>query len=309
MKFNIERSTTINAPMAKVRALVEDFNHWNSWSPWTVCEPGCSVSVSGKVAEAGHSMSWEGQVIGAGKNTLVKKTDSQLDYDLEFFKPWKSQADVRFKFEEVEGKTRVTWLMDSSMPFFMFFMIKSLKNMIAMDYDRGLKMLKAMVEEGKVNAETLNNETVDYQGFSYVGIQRTLPFDEMAEAMRKDFEQIVAQVVIKGQQSAMHWVCIYPKFDTKNMMVTYIAAISDENVGGLDLGSEYVSGEIKNSKALEVKHNGAYDFLGNAWAMGMMTMQAKKMKAGGHPFEQYWNSPMETPPDELKTSIYFPLKG
>lgn len=198
--------------------------------------------------------------------------------------------------------------MQSSMPFFLFFMIKSLKNMIAMDYDRGLKMLKAVVEEGKVNAETINNGTIDYQGFSYVGIQRTLPFAQMAEAMQKDFEQIVAQVVIKGQQSAMHWVCLYPKFNTKTMMVTYIAAISDENVGGLDLGPDYVSGEIKNSKALEVKHNGAYDFLGNAWSMGMMNIQAKKMKASGHPFEQYWNSPLETPPEELKTSIYFPIK-
>ena len=94
----------------------------------------------------------------------------------------------------------------------------------------------------------------------------------------------------------------------KTMMVTYIAAISDENVGDLNLGNEYIKGTITNGKMLEIKHNGAYDFLGNAWSMGMMNMRAKKMKAGGDPFEQYWNNPMETAPEDLKTSVYFPLK-
>jgi len=41
----------------------------------------------------------------------------------------------------------------------------------------------------------------------------------------------------------------------------------------------------------------------------MMYLQAKKIKQGAFPFEQYWNSPMEEKPEDLKTSVYFPLKG
>ncbi len=315
MKFDVNKSITIDAPLAKVRELVENFSHWNSWSPWVVVEPDCSVTVTGEPNKPGHSMSWDGEVIGSGKNTLQSSDTHQIKYDLEFFKPWKSKAKVSFLFEEVDSQTpdnvqtKVTWTMNSSMPFFMFFMIKTMKNWIGMDYDRGLRMLKAMAERGGVNCETINNGIVDYKGFSYIGIQRSVAVADMPAAMAKDFEQLVNDIVVNGQKSAMHWVCIYPKFDMKNMEATYIAAVSDENLADLDLGPDYVTGQIDDARALEIKHNGSYEFLGNAWSMGMMNMQAKKLKGKGFPFEQYWNSPMEMEPDELRTSIYFPLKN
>jgi len=253
-------------------------------------------------------MGWDGEVIGAGTMSLNSIQDDVYDYDLAFLKPWKSKAKVSFVVEELGDQTKVTWTMESSMPFFLFFMVKMTENLVGMDFERGLVMLKAMAEKGEVSADTLNCGTVDYSGFSYIGIERSVAISEMPSKMQKDFEQLVQDIVISGKKGAKHWVCIYPKFDMKNMKATYIAAVSDEDLGDLDLGTSYVSGEIPSSMALEIKHNGAYEFLGNAWSMGMMYMRAKKMKGGGYPFEQYWNSPMEETPENLKTSIYFPLK-
>ncbi|MBR9910022.1 MAG: hypothetical protein GYB33_06665 [Gammaproteobacteria bacterium] len=308
MKFDVEKSTLIAAPMTQVRELVADFHYWNSWSPWTVVEPACPISISGHPGEPGHSMTWEGEVIGSGKNTLQSSDAQRLHYNLEFFKPWKSKAKVCFLFEEVGDQTKVTWTMNSSMPFFLFFMLKMMKNLIGMDYERGLRMLKEVAEKGSVKAETINNGIVEYSGFSYVGIQRSVPVSEMSTTMRKDFEQLVKDIVIDGQKSARHWVCIYPRFDIKNMKATYIAAVSDEDLAGLNLDSSYVKGQVKDAKMLEIKHSGSFDFLGNAWSMGMMNMRARKLKGSGFPFEQYWNSPMEVAPDDLMTSVYFPLK-
>ncbi len=308
MKFDVAKSTTIDAPLTKVRELVEDFNHWNSWSPWTIVEPECAVTVEGQPKESGHAMSWDGEIIGSGKNTLRDYDTHKLHYDLEFFKPWKSQAKVSFVFEELGEQTKVTWIMNSSMPFFMFFMIKMMQNWIGMDYDRGLRMLKEIAEKGSVDCNTSNNGIVEYQGFSYIGIERTIPIADMPATMQKDFEQLVKDIVEDGQKGAKHWVCIYPKFDMKNMVATYIAAVSDEDLADLNLGSVYVKGKIDDARMLEIKHDGSYEFLGNAWSMGMMNVRAKKLRAKGFPFEQYWNSPMEVAPEELKTSIYFPLK-
>lgn len=308
MKFDIQKSISIDAPISKVRALVEDFNLWSSWSPWNVLEPDCAVSVKGQRLELGHSMSWDGEIIGAGTNTFVSADTNTLNYDLVFLKPWKSKAKIAFEFEEQGENTKVTWLMNSSMPFFMFFMIKMMKNMIGMDYDRGLRMLKEIAEKGELKCATENKGTVDYKGFSYVGIERTVSVADMPETMAKDFQKIVDDVVMKANKSARHWVTVYPKFDMKTMTATYIAAVSDEELGDVDLDSNYTRGSIRDTKALEITHDGAYEFLGNAWSMGMMYMQAKKIKGGDVPFEQYWNSPMEVKPDELKTSIYFPLK-
>ncbi len=309
MKFNVTKSIVVNAPYENVRPLIEDFNYWNSWSPWVVLEPECKVTVEGDVNQPGHSMRWDGELIGAGQNIIRESSPERIDYNLEFFKPWKSKADVSFVLEPSDGQTKVTWTMDSSMPFFLFFMIKSIKTFVGMDYERGLKMIKAIAEEGSLDCETINSDTMDYKGFSYRGIQRTVAISDMPETMSKDFEKIVNDIVIQGNKAAEHWICVYPKFDLKKGVATYIAAVSDENLDDLELDSHYVSGSVPSGKALEIKHNGSYEFLGNAWAMGMMNMQSKKLKGKDYPFEQYWNSPTEVKPNELKTSVFFPLKN
>lgn len=309
MKYHVEKNTLINADMSTVRSLVEDFSQWNNWSPWTIIEPECTVKVTGKPGEKGHAMSWDGKIIGSGINTLTSNKNNELRYDLEFIKPFKSKAQTGFVLEESEGGVKVTWTMDAGMPFFLFFMVKKMKAWIGMDYDRGLRMLKEMAENGKVNAETINNKVVDLKGFSYVGIQKTVAFEDIGEEMKKDFDTLLDDIVHKRNASPKHWISLYPKMDMVNMRMTYIAAVSDEQLQGEDLDPEYVRGEIKDGKALEIKHNGSYDFLGNAWSMGMMYLRAKKMKQDGVPFELYRNSPKEVQPEELKTSIYFPIKG
>jgi len=51
-----------------------------------------------------------------------------------------------------KAETRVTWSMQSSLPFFLFFMRKSFENFVGMDYDRGLRMLKEQLESGKISS-------------------------------------------------------------------------------------------------------------------------------------------------------------
>lgn len=308
MKFYVERDTLIEADLEKVKPLIANFNNWSSWSPWNIIEPTCKMDIGGTPGEVGHKMSWDGEIIGAGTNTLAKHDGNTLTYDLEFLKPWKSKAVTSLSLSEEAGQTRVTWTMDGNMPFFMFFMIPMMKTWIGMDYDRGLRMMKEVAEKGSVNATTTNKGVVDKEGFSYVGISKTVPIKGIGEFMKKDFEKIIEDVVKERGLKAEHWVSLYPKFDMRGGQMTYIAAISDENLKDVDLGPEYQRGTIPSGKALEILHEGPYDFLGNGWSMGMMYLQAKKMKQGSIPFEQYWNSPLETAPEDLRTSIYFPLK-
>ena len=308
MKVHVQRSVHIDAPKDTVRPLIQNFNHWNSWSPWTVAEPDCPVTIEGDPETPGHSMSWDGDIIGAGKNVLLEHNEQGLTYDLFFLKPFKSKAKTGFQIQANNGGTDVTWTMDSSMPFFMFFMVPMMKAMIGMDYDRGLRMLKEVAEEGHVNASTNNKGIGDLTGFSYVGIQRTVPMNQMSEAMEKDFSTLTEDLVHKHDIVPDQWVSLYPKMDVKKMQMTYIAAISDEKLGDVSLPANYVQGEVKSGKALEIKHDGPYDFIGNAWSMGMMYLRAKKIKHKGVPFEKYWNHPKEVPAEDLQTSIYFPLK-
>lgn len=307
MNYHIEKSITINKDLATVKSLVEDFKQWNSWSPWTVLDPQVKNEYQGSAGDKGHMMSWDGEIIGSGSMHIVKNEQNQIDYALEFIKPFKSKATSTFILKENNGQTEVIWTMDSGVPFFMFFMLPMLKMMVGMDYVRGLKMLKSVAETGTVPATTQNKGIRDYEGFSYIGIQRTATMDEMGDAMKADFEKILNDFIYKGT-SAKHWVTLYPKVHASTNSMTYIAAISDEEIDKNNLPAGYVTGEIASGKVLEITHDGPYDFLGNAWNMGMMTARAKQMKQKGSPFEQYWNSPLETEPNDLKTSIFLPLK-
>ena len=308
MKYHIEKSTTIAADNEHVRSFIENFARWSEWSPWTIVEPDCEVIVEGTPGEIGHTMRWKGEIIGSGSQTLSAKNDESLHYDLEFITPFKSKAKASFLFESSDNGTTVTWTMDSKMPFFLFFMVNTMKNLIGMDYERGLKMLKAVAEHGEISATTTYVGVTDIDGFSYVGIKKTVPFAEVGEAMRADFKKLIDNVVHTRGKSAKQWITLYPKSDMRNLTMTYIAAISDEELHDVDLGPEYVHGTIQNGRALEIKHDGPYEFLGNAWSMGMMHLRAKKMKQNGIPFEHYRNSPEEVEAHELKTSVFFPVK-
>lgn len=308
MKYHVEKTILINAPKKKVTPYIEDFNKWIMWSPWNIIEPECPQEITGNPGETGYTMSWDGSVIGSGKNILKEIDESGYHYDLQFIKPFKSQAKTSVLVSEEDGNTKVTWTMDSSMPFFMFFMITMMKNWIGMDYERGLRMLKELCEQGSIKAKTTNNGIVDKKGFSYVGIQRTVDVKDLATTMSKDFETIINDVIKKRGKSAKQWISVYPKINMKTMQFTYVAAISDEQLKDVELGPEYIKGEIADGKALEIKHHGSYEFLGNAWSMGMMYMRAKKYKDAGKPYEQYWNSPRETKSEDLQTSIFFPVK-
>ena len=308
MKYHVEKKTTIKAPIDKVKGLVADFSHWNNWSPWTIAEPDVKMTMEGSAGQPGHKMTWDGEVIGSGMNELVAVDGNHFDYDLTFITPFKSKAKVAFDFSEENGETTVVWTMDSSMPFFLFFMLPTMKAWIGMDYERGLRMLKEFAEKGSIDAETKNAGVTDFEGFDYVGIQHSATISEMKEQMPKDFQKIVDEVVVNRGLSAKHWVTLYPKTSMAKGTMTYIAAVSSENLEGVDFGENTVRGSIASTPALEITHHGSYDFLGNAWSMGMMYLRAKKMKGSGIPFEYYHNSPLEVEPKDLKTSIFFPVK-
>lgn len=306
MKYQVKSSTTISKDAEHVKKFVADFKEWEKWSPWTITDPGIKMSYEGSPGQVGHKMSWEGEINGIGTQELIGQNGGTFTYDLRFMKPWKSQADVTIELSDQGGQTEVTWTMDSKMPLFLFFLIPMMRVMIKMDFDRGLRMLKEIAEKGEIDVETTNNGIRPVEGFSYVGLQRSVTMDEMRLQAPEDFKRIMKDLEGIGKR-AQHWVMLYPKFNMVKGTLTYIAAISDEQLQDGDLGGDYVKGKVASGDALEISHRGSFDFIGNAWSMGMMYVRAKKIKTG-IPYEYYHNNPMNTAERDLRTSIIFPVK-
>ncbi|MBK8108869.1 MAG: hypothetical protein IPK46_00265 [Saprospiraceae bacterium] len=90
------------------------------------------------VAADKRSYAWEGNRIGSGNMKVVGHEENKLvQYDLNFLKPYKSHANVTISLSPAEGGTLVNWSMASSLPFFLFFMKKSMEAYIGNDFERG----------------------------------------------------------------------------------------------------------------------------------------------------------------------------
>lgn len=307
--FNVERSITIDAPESKVRPAIEDFAEWPKWSPWLCMEPEAKLTYRGTPGQVGHGYSWEGELTGAGGMDIVANEGSTMEMDLNFLKPWKSHAKVTMGIQPLgESQTKVTWTMDSSLPFFMFFMVGMMKAMIGMDYARGLRMLKEYVETGKVISECEFVGIVDVPSCQYLGVEGECSTDGISDAMSETMPKAYQLATENGLELSGPPGAVYQEFDMKAQHCSYTNIMpvkATKSVSGA------VNGEIQSCKAIKVIHRGSYANLGNAWGTAHSHLRHKKLKAHKTQpaFEFYPNDPAEVAPEEIVTEIYVPVRG
>ncbi|MCB0685129.1 MAG: SRPBCC family protein, partial [Saprospiraceae bacterium] len=239
-KMHVSKSITIDAPTHRVFSIINNFHHWSIWSPWLVAEPESQLHVR----EDGKFYAWEGKRVGAGEMTIIDENpETTVDYDLTFLKPWKSTAKVRFLIEPVSQKTKVTWLMDSRLPFFLFWMKKSMEAFVGMDFTRGLNMLKEYIETGKVSSELNFIGQSLYPGSKYFGITTESTISRVGADMQEDFKKIGAFLQDKGIKPAHQLFSMYRKWDMVKDKVIYTAGVPVNEIPA-DLPSSFISGEI-----------------------------------------------------------------
>lgn len=153
-KTLVTRSCEINAPVAEVLSLVGDFTAWENWSPWQEADPQMRQDYFGHQGEVGSQMSWVGnKKAGSGRMTLVKIDETQVEIDLEFFKPWAAKNRIHFAVSPVVNGTLVTWCMTGHQNLLMklVFRLLHLEKSIGADFERGLARLKNFVEHNQTN--------------------------------------------------------------------------------------------------------------------------------------------------------------
>lgn len=307
--YEVRKSIEIAAPQQHVFDILIDYSQWPAWSPWLCAERDCKVTVHGNAGQPGHGQDWEGDVIGAGQMRLVSATEQQLAMDLKFLKPFKSQADIFFNLQAVDdNNTRVEWVMDSSLPFFLFFMTSNIKAMIGSDYQRGLLQLKDYIETGTAPTQSDVAGIVEVDPIHYLGSNGSAAMENIGDVLAEKFSGLMSTHASSEESASQAQAyTFYNKMNLKQQRCDFTAAI--ETDAAADAG-EFTTGSHAACKALKIVHTGEYQHLGNAWATGMMHMRAKKMKAlkNHPPFEKYINDPQTTPGSELVTEIYLPIK-
>jgi predicted transcriptional regulator YdeE/uncharacterized protein YndB with AHSA1/START domain len=306
--FHLDRSVVIDRSPAEVYAAVSDFATWPRWSPWLCQEPDCPVDITGEVGTAGHGQAWDGDLIGAGNMQISEAVqDARLDYDLLFLKPWKTRSKVGFSFAPEGDGTRVTWWMQGSLPFFMFFIKKITMTMVGGDYVRGLNMLKEYLETGEVPSGVDVRTAAERGAFHYVGRRRSCKFADIGPTMEEDLTAL-GRLKDEGALPAPERILsLYHKWDLVGGTCEYTTAFAYASAQAAPAGLD--AGTLPAHRALQVAHRGAYRHLGNAWAAAMGCARSKyKLNKGLPMYEVYLDSPHEVDEAELEVELHIPVK-
>ena len=301
-KFHVEKSIEINAPAERARQVIQDYRQWEIWSPWLCMEPTARITCDGEAATSGHAYSWEGDMVGAGRMEFVASNGDTDHMHLTFLKPFKSKAEVKFETKAIDENTsRVTWHMHSGLPFFMFFMVGTMKAMIGMDYDRGLKLLKEYIETGSVTSKTEIAGIVDVPVMHYAGVKSESSLSEISNSMQTAFTQLMESS--KEKTTDDYCGAIYTDMNIKTQHCKYIAIAPVAEADAI--------GKISECRALKVIHTGDYQHLGNGWATANTYQRHKKLKKNKQiaPFELYLNDPNKVPAKDLVTEIFIPVSA
>jgi uncharacterized protein YndB with AHSA1/START domain len=148
--FRVQREATIQAPPAKVFALVDDFRQWPAWSPWEKLDPAMKRTFGGPANGKGATYAWEGNDdVGRGRMEITDSVaPARLAIKLDFIEPFDSSNTTEFSFDPAGAGTRVVWVMHGPMPFIskLISVFVSMDRMIGKDFEAGLANLKSAAE-------------------------------------------------------------------------------------------------------------------------------------------------------------------
>lgn len=273
-----------------------------------MAEPEADVKVSENPSEVGGLYSWHGEVTGQGEvEHKSQVAPTKIVDEIRFLKPFKSVAQVSFDIEPVGDGARITWNMDGSMPWFLFWMIPMMKTFIGMDYERGLKMLKEWMETGEIQSQSNINGKAEVGPIRVAGIRKTAAMKDLGPSMGEAIALATEKLDAAGIPRCGGLISVYHKLDMKNQTFDYTTGfmIADSDTPPADMSVW----TLPACEAFHVEHVGKYEHLGNAWSAANQHVRYKKMKQSKVGcFEIYRNSPDDTPEAELRTDVYLPLK-
>lgn len=313
--LDVNRSILINASADQVFDSLADFSTWTTWSPWLGIDPDAKVTVTEPPNQIGSVYHWDGPLVGEGEieHTALDRLN-EIQQQLRFKRPYKSVNQVRFVIEDLGDQTRVQWIMQGKLPWFLFLWKSKFEMFIGLDYDRGLGMLKQLIENGSVpsRVEVLGIQSVAAK--RVIGLQDSASLDEIGAVMDVAFKRLTDHINLdceddarEGDDDTGQILSVYlPSSDLAKRRFDFICGA---NHPSMEVPEGMVCHQIAGGKYLKIRHTGSYENIGNAWSGAYQYARYKKIKiAKADAMEVYLNNPADTPPDQLITDILLPVK-
>jgi uncharacterized protein YndB with AHSA1/START domain len=148
--FHVERHVVIKALPETVFAHINDFKHWDRWSPWEKLDTAMQKTLSGPPSGAGAVYEWSGnEDVGRGRMEIIESArSSSIRIQLDFLDPFEARNVTTFALKREGLNTMVTWAMDGPNQFIgkVMSVFYDMDAMIGGDFEEGLSNLKNVSE-------------------------------------------------------------------------------------------------------------------------------------------------------------------
>lgn len=310
-EVSVTRSTLINAPKEAVFEQMVKFRNWPHWSPFYELDTTATLTYSGEDGTAGSYYTWESKKddVGAGKMTNKAVEGTKFDYDLNFIKPWESQAHGYFSATDSAGGTKATWSFTTHMPFpfnaMQLFPFMNMEKMLGESFDKGLGKMKAYVESNPsaTGSAIYEIKEVDYPAHIFQGFRKTVGWNDIGSFFGQSMGQLGAGL---GDKIAGPGTGLYYSWDTVNHSTDLVAAFPVSDTTKVVKGSVIVHQEA--SKALLLEYKGPYGNMMAAHGALQKEITAKGKMSTLVVEEYVVGMPVEQDSTKWVTNIYYLVK-
>ena len=311
---HVERSVTIARPPCTVFALVNSFKLFNQWSPWAAMDPNAKYAYEGPEMGVGAVMKWasDKKEVGSGSQTIVASEPFKLVKTKLDFGP-QGVADGFFKIAAGDGGTMLTWGFDtafgSNIVARYFGLV--MDSMVGKDFEKGLAALKKLAESlPETDWSDLDVKTAEVQPVTIAYVAGTTSQDNqaMGKALQAAFQadvRFVRRHKLKMDGAPIAITKAWTKDTYSFEAGVPIAAAPATKLPGR---SSVRIGTTYGGRVVQAVHHGPYENLSQTYEKLMTYIAAYGMTENGSSWEEYVTDPSQTPPEQLVTNVYFPIK-
>ncbi len=310
----VERSIEIDRPASTVFVLLNGFETFAQWSPWSQRDPNTVYEYSGPASGTGARVSWTGdpRMVGQGWQEITESVPwsmvrMQLNFDQQ------GLADSYFQIDPARSGVKVTWGFDTNLVegqgffgsllaryFGLFF-----DQWIGSDHEQGLTRLKAFVESlPAADFSDLEVEIIEAKPMDILYISTDsgrLPGD-VASSLAAAYQEITLFMVEHAIELQSQPMAITRAWDAEDYEFQAAIPVSTTD---FELSGNVKSGKSPSGRAVKVIHRGPYDRMAPSYEKLAAYMAIHGLEEGRVSWEHYISDPGQTPEEEIITHIYF----
>jgi effector-binding domain-containing protein len=309
-KVHLERSVEINREQVTIFKVVNALENFNKWSPWYELDVNAEYSVSGPQSGVGSKLEWHGnESVGDGVNEIVESVKNNHIKTKMFFGKNDAPAYSIISLEQKGGNTKVTWAFENDFGMNIFYRYFGLviEDMIAPDYEKGLKKLKTYVESlPKNDFSPLSIVTTPTQAVYTFESLAKIGEDDVSKIIGEAYQKIISFLVANNIEMSGTPKIINLSFDEKHF--EFLAAIPVANNDKVDVSATIKPAQMYAGKAVKLIHKGSYKNFKKSYEVLNEYLAYNKLEKNGNSWEDYVTDPGNVSESDLITHIYQPIK-